>query len=256
MAPNDEDFAQQQVWLQSGGPARLTWTFNIDGGEVAWLWRDGGEPPLRRLEPLRTPTASALNRHIAVTAYSVTNGGVLHLESGLEHDLLRRVDRDPRVAHIVAQPFRLSWRAEAPNRHTPDLLSVNVDGSVVAWDARSPDQQDADFTLKRSITSSACTAVGWRYEVFGGLEPVERLNLMWLHGFRRRPSWAASHESRIRDIVGAEGATFCELLSADEGSGELKSTMWHLVWTGALEVDTCARWSEHTLVSLPAPEEQ
>jgi hypothetical protein len=38
-----------------------------------------------------------------VTAFSMTNDDHVWLESGLEHDLLRKCDRDPDVEWLVSQ---------------------------------------------------------------------------------------------------------------------------------------------------------
>ena len=248
MPPNGADDVDRREPAELRHRTKLSWTFALNGSEVGWLWQRNGDPPLDLLEAVRTPTASALNRHIAVTAYSVTNDGTLALESGLEHDLLRRLDRDPSVAHIVAQPFRLSWRGGPPNKHIPDLLTKATDGAVTVWDVRAPGQQDADFESKAKITSDACRAVGWTYEIFGGLEVVERLNLLWLHGFRRRPAWAPRCERQVLDIVSARRAVVRDVFTADDGSGELKSTMWHMIWSGALDIDMSRRWTLDTAI--------
>lgn len=251
MPVTEEEDSAQPAPAGVSHALHVTWTFVLNGTEVGWLWQRNGRPPLDELQPLRIPTASALNRHVAVTAYSMTNNAALQLESGLEHDLLRRVDRDPRILHIVAQPLRLSWKGGPPNRHVPDLLTVSADGSVVVWDVRSSDQQDDDFNVKSSIALAACAAVGWQYQVFGGLEPVERINLLWLHGFRRQPTWTVHHRQRIMKIAKTSGATLGKVLNADDGTGELKSAVWHLIWCSALDIDIRARWTEDTAICVP-----
>ncbi len=190
---------------------------------------------MHSLEPMRRIVSSTFSRHIPVTAHSMTNGASVHLESGLEHDLFRRLDRDPRVAWMVSQPFRLAWRG-LPGRHTPDLLTVDVEGGrVTIWDVRAPEKkQDDEFRAQSRITEHACAAVGWRYEVFGEMAQAERLNLMWLNGFRREPSWLQFHERQIVDLVSGHEATLGALFDADDGCGELKSSVWHMVWKGGL----------------------
>lgn len=201
-----------------------------------WDWRAGGAPPAEDLIPVRHPQSSKRNRHIPVTAYSMTNGDHIILESGLEHDLLRRVDRDPAVRRIVAQPFRLAWAGAKPGFHTPDLLTLHIDGSVIVWDAKSLVDQDDKFRRAVAETKEACAAVGWGYEIFSGLDNTERLNLLWLQGFRRPPPWLERFEGSV--LAAAQGgATFEELFALDDGSGEAISCIWHLTWTGALRVD-------------------
>ena len=41
-----------------------------------------------------------------------------------------------------------------------------------------------------------------------------------------------------------------ERLRPDDGSGELISTVWHLLWRGALDIDMTAPWTLTTAVAL------
>ncbi|MDN5793213.1 MAG: hypothetical protein L0H22_09185, partial [Brevibacterium aurantiacum] len=78
---------------------------------------------------VRTPKSKAKSRHVPMYAYSITTRGHIRLESGLEHDLLRELDRRPDVAWLVSQPMRLRLPAKRARRrleHTPDLLSVDI----------------------------------------------------------------------------------------------------------------------------------
>jgi hypothetical protein len=170
---------------------------------------------------VRKPRSSEHNRHIPVIAYCMTNGDHVLLESGLEHDLLRRLDREPAVVRIISQPFKLSWRGRGPNEHTPDLLTLCSDGSVSVWDARSPEDQDERFLRAATITREACSAVGWRHEVFSGLGRVERLNLLWLHGFRRTPGQLSTFSRPVMAAAEQPGTQLGDLLSLDAGTGEL-----------------------------------
>jgi hypothetical protein len=174
---------------------------------------------------------------------------VLHLESGLEHDLVRKLDRDPDVALLIAQPFRLEWTTDASVSHVPDLLTHHTDGSVTVWDARSSEQQDDDFRTKSAVTRRACDRVGWRYQVFTGVSTAERMNLLWLHGFRRRPPWADRFEEDILGMAGRDDQTVGSLLAADDGTGEATSVVWHLAWTGALRLDLSTQWTLHTSIT-------
>jgi hypothetical protein len=88
----------------------------------------------------------------------MTNDDHVWLESGLDHDLLRKCDRDPNVRCVVSQPFRLSWAQPTPGRHTPDLLIVSVDGQVTVWDARRLDEQNDDFKMQADVTRRCSAA--------------------------------------------------------------------------------------------------
>ncbi|OPX11849.1 TnsA-like heteromeric transposase endonuclease subunit [Mycobacterium sp. AT1] len=229
----------------------LRWKFRV-GCEAAseWLWQDHGAPPLDQLRPVRRPRSSERNRHIPATVYSMTNGDFVSLESGLEHDLVRRVDRDPTVTRIVAQPFELFTRGSKRVCHTPDLLSAHASGTVVVWDVRPLQEQDDTFLTKADLTRLASEAVGWRYEIFTGINETERLNMLWLYGFRRRPPWAGKVERRIDAAATCSGATLGTIMALDDGSGEVTSAMWHMLWSGQLVVDEGAHWTPDTAVAV------
>jgi hypothetical protein len=185
----------------------------------------------------------------------MTMGDHICLESGLEHDLLRRVDRDPAIRLIVAQPLRLSWpgtKAGSRSRryHIPDLLTADGDGEVTIWDAKAEDRIDDEFRSVVERTRRACHDVGWRYELFTGLANAERLNLIWLHGFRKRPPWADEFEDRLRSAITAADTTLGGLFSLDDGTGRLISTVWHLMWRGVLAVDMAAPITKRTAVTF------
>jgi hypothetical protein len=235
----------------SGTGVHVRWTFRLGADPPSvWSWPERNAPPLDQLAPVRRPRSSEHNRHVPVTAYTTTNGDFVSLESGLEHDLLRRLDRDPTVLRIVAQPLALSWRGSEPGSHTPDLLTVHTDAAPSVWDVRAVDKQDQHFETTSALTRQACTSVGWGYQVFAGMDDLERLNTMWLNGFRRPPPWASRHEERIRAAAGCDRATLSTVFARDDGSGELISTVWHLLWRGVLDVDMTAAWTPATGVTL------
>jgi hypothetical protein len=126
---------------------------------------------------------------------------------------------------------------------------LHDDGGVTVWDVRADEEQDEEFLTKSAITCQACKSVGWRYEVFSGLAEQERLNLLWLHGFRRRPLWADRFTEQVRTAARARRATLGTLLAVDDGTGELTSVVWHLLWRGDVSIDLDMPWTSDTAVS-------
>jgi transposase InsO family protein len=209
---------------------------------VIWDWQARNSPPLRSLQPVRETRASWHARHIPVSAFSMSNDDHVWLESGLEHDLLRKCDRDPRARWLVSQPFQLSWGGPTPGRHTPDLLSLSAEDEVTVWDARRLDEQDETFGVQAEVTRQCCETVGWHYEVFNGLATIERLNLLWLDGFRRRPDWLPRQIDLIRRVAGGKGISLRDLFTFDDGSGELKSVDGNLFGVARSASTSCRRW--------------
>ena len=83
------------------------------------------------------------------------------------------------------------------------------------------------------------------------MDDLEQLNTMWLNGFRRAPSGPADARNGPGRRRGATGPTFWgDIFAHDDGSGELISTVWHLLWRGALDIDMTAPWTPTTAVAL------
>lgn len=147
------------------------------------------------------------------------------------------MDRDASVSWIVAQPVQL----HAPGRrmsHVPDLLTVAGAGSVTLWDVRPAPRVDELFERVAVFTAEACAEVGWGYSVFTGLGSRPRsLNYRWLHESRRPQPWHATTAPRIESLLVGGAHTIGEIMAAEDGSGELTSTLWHLIWAGVVGCD-------------------
>lgn len=227
----------------------MEWVFAVRGEMQRWDWATGG-PPLPELRSVRRPTSRSDARHVPVRAYSTTTRAHLYLESGLEHDLVRVLDRDPETVHLVAQPAVLRWPVERrrARAHVPDLLSMRADGSVTIWDVRPHAKTDyGTFAEDVTVTRDACEAVGWDFEVFTGLIDVHRHNLLWLNAYRQEPAWASEHRIDVLDSVG-EGCTLGELMGGADP--ERRAVVWHMVWSGDLQVDLAQRLVPSTAVTL------
>lgn len=232
--------------------AAATWRFRFAGDKASsvWNWQSDGSPDLTRVVPIRKPRSSERQRHIPVTAYSLTMRNHLELESGLEHDLLRRLDRQPHVVALVPQPCQLKTGGPTSISNTPDLLSVDDSGSVTLWNARLENKMDEKFKSQVAMVEGACASVGWRHTVFNGLGRVERLNLLWLHGYRRRPSWYEKEVGGIAKGATQEAATLGSLFRLDSGNGEAIAVIWHMVWSGELEASLSERLTMETPIRV------
>lgn len=218
----------------------VVWRLAIDApGELAeWDVGSLGAPEPHDLFPARAPSSGDFSRHIPVTAHSVTTGSHLELESNLEHELLRVLERSNDVAWIVPQPLELHQVGEHQRHHVPDLLSEHVDGSVTIWDARPEERVDELFEIKASFTRAACAAVGWRYEIFHGTATLAgSLNHRWLHDDRRLRPWHTSRLPELRSLFANGPITIGEVMANDDGTGELTSTLWHYLWRGSVGCD-------------------
>jgi hypothetical protein len=164
-----------------------------------------------------------------------TTGGVLLLDSGLEYELARELDRDRDVTWIVSQPAQIIF--PDGTKHVPDILAEHADGHVVIWDARPVARRDDCFSLVAALTKDACDDLGWSYELYGGGENARSLNLAWLTCFRRPPRWPHHAAQMLILEEAAAPTTVSALMKLDSGDGHAIALMWHMMWSGELIVD-------------------
>lgn len=229
------------------------WFVSLDspGSRAEWDVASLGPPDPAQLVSVRRPNSGAFSRHVPASAYSVTTGTHLELESGLEHELVRTLDRQRDVVHLVAQPLWLHFPTEpgrAPS-HQPDLLSVRADGSVTVWDVRPAERRDELFDRRARLTAEACHEARWGYETFAGLTETARMNLLWLSGFKLSMPWHRGRRDELSVLFRIGDVRVADVVSADGGHGELVSTMWHLLWSGALACDLDRRITRGTTLS-------
>lgn len=226
-------------------PHGAVWSFDFGSGVVPWV---GSAPPdVRMLHSVRRIRSRSGAGHVPTWAYSTTMGAHVQLESGLEHDLLRDLDRDPRIIVLVAQPARLDLRRRERERRgaVPDLLSLSTGGDVTLWSVRPEARQDERFLEQVEMTSAACASFGWSHRTFSGVGAVRRANLMWLDGYRTEMPWYPQALTALRSGCGAR-LTLSDVLAADRGVGHVVSATWYALRHGTLECDLDRPFSETT----------
>lgn len=231
-----------------GHPREALWSFDLGGGVIPWV---GSAPPdVRSLGNARKIRSRSGAGHVPTYAYSVTVGGHVRLESGLEHDLLRDLDRDPDVSWLVSQPGRVRPPSGKSPGPIPDLLSQTTDGSVIVWAVRPEAKQDDKFWEQFRQTEVACAEFGWTHRVFSGMSTTRRANLMWLDGYR---AWMPWHEVALKKLVTGVGRDFtlADVLGIDRGAGHVLSAVWHAIRTGDIACDLDLPFTAKTQLCFP-----
>ncbi|WP_277453594.1 TnsA-like heteromeric transposase endonuclease subunit [Janibacter sp. DB-40] len=228
-------------------PRSAVWSFDLGGGVVPWV--GFGPPDARVLRSVRRIRSRSGAGHVPTLAYSTTTGAHLQLESGLEHDLVRDLDRDPNVAWLVAQPARIRGVGRHSNASglVPDLLSVSAVGQVTVWAVRPEYRQDEKFVAQTKQTEAACAEFGWAHQVFAGMHPTRRSNLMWLDGFRRAMPWYSEALAHL-SANGRRAVTLEDVLETDNGHGHVLSAVWHAIRLGAIDCDLNAAFTQETVL--------
>lgn len=170
------------------------------------------------------------------------------MESLLEFDLFRELDRDPQIRWILAQPLALSEPGprKGSSEHFPDFLTVDADGVMKVWDVRHPDRVDDAFRVSSQMTDAACLHRGVAYEVFTGFAMTRKVQLQWIDCYRRKPANLDAFKAVIDQFVGP-GCRLGDLLEHVGHYGI--PAVWHLIWSGSLVVDLDSRPTPTSLVT-------
>lgn len=216
-----------------GHPHQALWSFDLGGGIFPWV---GSVPPdIRRLRRARSIPSRSGAGHVPTWAYSTTVGQHVRLESGLEHDLFRDLDRDRAVTWLLAQPARIRSRTESKGPGAvPDLLSMTGEGEVTVWAVRPEPKQDEAFGEQVIVAEAACADFGWKHRVFAGMSTTRRTNLMWLDGYRNDMPW---YQHAIEALLAEVGdvCTLAFIQEMDGGAGHIMSAVWHAIRQGEIE---------------------
>lgn len=238
----------QRIWGSGVAPAPESvvpaFVFRLSGELVEWDWADG-PPPWRELKSVREPKAGALSRHMPSSPFCWTTQTRLQVESGLEHDLLRELDRDSEVDWLVSQPCRLVM---SDGTHVPDLLEVRGD-QVRVWDVRPLRRQDLSFFQMASRTEAACRRAGLSYALFDDSREVRRQNLRWLGAYRQAEAlWPLD---AVLNVIGrGHAGTVGDVLELHEDQPAATAALWHLVWRGEIVIDLDSVICDDTKVRL------
>lgn len=244
----------QRIWGSGAALAPESvvpvFVFRLAGERVEWDWRDG-PPPWRDLETVRSVKVRALSRHIPGSPYCWTTGSHVWVESGLEMDLVRELDRRPEVVWLVSQPCRVLLSNGL--RHVPDMLEVRADGDVCLWDVRPKRRQDSQFMAVTAQTQLACNRVGMGYELFDDSHPVRMGNLRWL-GCYARPEALWPLDVISRAVEDGRAQTVGEVLNLFDADPRVVAGLWHLLWRGDLITDLDAAITDESPLSMgPRP---
>jgi hypothetical protein len=188
--------------------------------------------------PVRRVHTAAGKKHYVGEFWSATTGGHLSYESRLELDRLWLADFDDAVTWIATQPFWMRGKdGRDLRRHVPDVLLRLASGQYVVVDVKPVDfQSRPEVAAVLDWTSRACSEKGWRYEVWGGADPLLLANIRHLGRVRR--GWLSSGTAlRIAANIDPSGKTWqavrFELRTAGVGSPDscIAAMLWRGCWT-------------------------
>jgi hypothetical protein len=225
-------------------------TFKRDGSDdVRAPLREVALLDIERFDPIRKPRPHKGQKHMPGVYWCASGASHVRYESLLELSALLRLDFDPAVERVCAQPFWLHFpRRSGAGSHAPDFFAVLADGGSRLVDvSRLSETAKPKRARAFDLTGRACRALGWEYVVMTEPEPTLITNLRALAGFRREPrqfyEFAAALLERVKD-----GATIGELSTAVGPPRRVRPVLFHLLWRGDLLVDLRRPLRETTVV--------
>lgn len=182
---------------------------------------------------------------------AATHNHVWH-ESLLERSSLMWLDHTADIVAIASQPMKLI-NGEGVC-HYPDFLALDARGIQTVYDVKPYGRLNAKALAQFEWTRAVCEAVGWDYRVLTELPHQHHVNLTWLAQFRQPGHGpGAAAEERLLAALGPD-STVGDAVNLMEGKStpRARSSVFHLLWTGALTFDMNTRLSASTRIAIPA----
>ena len=142
--------------------------------------------PLEHASPMRGFYSWRGKRNLEGVQFFATTGAHVPFESRLEAQYVLAADFDPDVVAISAQPVAFLWPHGTPGQknHVPDFFIRRANGDGALIDVRAAgfvDKSKAQF----DATAEVCDKVGWRYEVWTGLDRFLMDGITFISGYHR-----------------------------------------------------------------------
>lgn len=224
-----------------------------DGVVVETTLRSVAADRVVRGMPVRRVRSRARRRNYCGWFWSATTGGHVLYESRLELDRLWLADFDSDVVWIATQPFWLCGKDNGtPRRHVPDVMLKLTSGDCLVVDVKPVEfQSDPDVAAVLDWTSRACTAKGWRYEVWGGGDGVVLANIRHL-AYGRRDYLLPEREMQMAanmDPTGRSWGGVADDLAA-AGCGAGGSVISAMLWRGKWKTDLTRPLDRSSVLAL------
>lgn len=205
-----------------------------------------------RSAPVRALVAYRGQRHLSGYFWSAKAGRSLLFESRLEMHNLMRLERDPNVASLSTQPFRIAYRSEGRVRQpVPDIFCRLVDGTGRVEECKPSDAQRVPrIANKLALTRRAVESIGLDYHVVGELQPTFAANLLWLAGFRRQMRDPHGIRDHCMDRLANNGPLPLREVVAPTEPAIALPVAFGLLWSGELTADLTAPLSTNSVISI------
>jgi hypothetical protein len=166
----------------------------------------------------------------------------------VEYTALMWWDHVGSIQAIAPQPMCLIF--SDGGRHYPDFFGLDADGTQVLYDVRPEELIDEKAAAQFMKTELLCRKVGWRYEVFTGVDRVVRHNLEWLAAYRNercRPDQVLT--GRVLGFLDHPRPFMDVLLLLDlKLPVKYVSQLYNLMWNRQVYFDLSTPLSQSTLI--------
>lgn len=208
--------------------------------------------PAASLAPWRESQNHPGQRHLTGQAYLGRTGEHVPFESRLEESALIRLDHDPDLTWVVAQPFLLTWEDGGQVvGHVPDFLAERRRQAPQVIDVKPRALVDHPHNARAfAATREACARLGWSYAVWTEPAPAFRDNLRWLSAYHRTPFEFQVYAPLLRTLLQGGPRAIGDLVGTLDPAALVRPALFHLMWRREVLTDLEVLLDDHTLVRL------
>ena len=190
---------------------------------------------------------------------SLKNGRAMAFESTLERDFFLSLEFDDTVESYEEQPLTISAEIDGTARkYTPDCLALHFDGTETLYEVKyvaDLEKKDDDLALRFSMAERYACERGITFQVVSELDirGVKLENQRFLYGFSTPPKDFNNLRQTIIDLM--ENPLALESLLSGLSPDRMKQaayipTVWHLVFTGQLQIDMDIPINNKTIIQV------
>jgi len=205
----------------------------------------------REIQSVRLPVSYKNQKHLPGYFWMSCMNELVAYESRLEMMHLLHLDFNKAVRYVVSQPFALHYHSNNKiYRHTPDFLAIYGNGAAEIINVK-PRQFIHLERNRRSFSAckDAAIEMGWAYSTRSEIEPIFLRNLKWLSGYRRPPVGLLDYAPKLIKLATDTISIRNSIKEIGGLASIVRPVLFHLLWTGVLEVDLHTRMTDNAILS-------
>lgn len=229
-------------------PGRVEWNDSTGRTRQAIVSKKVLDHELYAVPPTRTGNRYPGQRNYHGIGWFSNTNQQLWLESLTERTALLWLDFNYDIVSISSQPMKMFFPDGTV--HFPDFLALHSDGRQVVYNVKPAGLMNEKVTKQFANAAELCARVGWSHQVISTFEPAHIANVEFLANYRNpmfRPS-AEIHDQLLRIVTRPLPVIEVATAMTTAPANTAISTLYHLAWVGAIQLDLSRPLSNSTLI--------